>query len=270
MKIPFIKMHGLGNDFIIFDNQKSPKIHDKSFLQKISDRRYGIGCDQVMIIEDTPIAENYKIKMYNSNGLEVGACGNGTRCVADYLMERDNITYLNIESISGNLKCFKNDNLVTVNMGKPKFGWSDIPLSKNIDPQKVKLGDFEAFCLSMGNPHAVIFLQNLEELESLDLISVGPKLEKDTLFPEFANIEFACVLENNTIRMRVWERGSGITLACGSGACATLVAASVLNKSPKENKIILDGGHLLINWLNDSTVTLSGDVEKVFEGTIGE
>jgi diaminopimelate epimerase len=155
-------------------------------------------------------------------------------------------------------------------MGKPKFGWSDIPLSKNIDPQKVKLGDFEAFCLSMGNPHAVIFLQNLEELESLDLISVGPKLEKDTLFPEFANIEFACVLENNTIRMRVWERGSGITLACGSGACATLVAASVLNKSPKENKIILDGGHLLINWLNDSTVTLSGDVEKVFEGTIGE
>jgi diaminopimelate epimerase len=113
-------------------------------------------------------------------------------------------------------------------------------------------------------------LQNLEELESLDLNSVGPKLEKDTLFPEFANIEFACVLKNNTIRMKVWERGSGITLACGSGACATLVAASVLNKSPKENKIILDGGHLLINWLNDSTVTLSGDVEKVFEGTIGE
>jgi diaminopimelate epimerase len=100
-------MHGLGNDFIIFDNQKNPKIHDKSFLQKISDRRFGIGCDQVMIIEDTPILENYKIKMYNSNGLEVGACGNGTRCVADYLMERDNINYLNIESISGNLKCFK-------------------------------------------------------------------------------------------------------------------------------------------------------------------
>ena len=114
-------MHGLGNDFIIFDNQKNPKIHDKSFLQKISDRRYGIGCDQVMIIEDTPIAENYKIKMYNSNGLEVGACGNGTRCVADYLMERDNINYLNIESISGNLKCFKNDNLVTVNIRPSKF-----------------------------------------------------------------------------------------------------------------------------------------------------
>ena len=159
-------MHGLGNDFIIFDNQKNPKIHDRNFLQKISDRRFGIGCDQVMIIEDTQIPENYKIKMYNSNGLEVGACGNGTRCVADYLMERDNKTYLNIESISGNLKCFKNENLVTVNMGKPKFGWSDIPLSKNIDPQKVKLGNFQTFCLSMGNPHAVIFLQKLKELES--------------------------------------------------------------------------------------------------------
>jgi len=263
-------MHSLGNDFIIFDNQRNSQIHDKKFLQKISNRRFGIGCDQVMIIEDTPVPENFKVKMYNSDGSETGACGNGTRCVADYLMERDNITFLNIESISGNLKCFKNNNLVTVNMGKPKFGWSDIPLSKNINPQKVKLGDFEAFCLSMGNPHAVIFLQSLDDLKSLDLNFVGPKLEKNSLFPEFANIEFACVLEDKTIRMRVWERGSGITLACGSGACATLVAASVLNKSPKENKIILDGGHLLINWLNDSTVTLSGLVEKVFEGIIGE
>ena len=263
-------MHGLGNDFIIFDNQRNPQIHHKKFLQKISNRRFGIGCDQVMIIEDTPFSENFKVKMYNSDGSETGACGNGTRCVADYLMERDNISFLNIETISGNLKCFKNNNLVTVNMGKPKFGWSDIPLSKNINPQKVKLGDFEAFCLSMGNPHAVIFLQSLDDLKSLDLNSVGPKLEKNALFPEFANIEFACVLKDKTIRMRVWERGSGITLACGSGACATLVAASILNKSPRENKIILDGGHLLINWLNDSTVTLSGDVEKVYEGTIGE
>jgi diaminopimelate epimerase len=263
-------MHGLGNDFIIFDNQKSSKLNDANFLRKISDRRFGIGCDQVMIIEDTSNPENFRIKMYNSDGTETGACGNGSRCVASFLMNKYSLNSLTLETISADLKCFKTKNLVTVNMGKPKFGWSDIPLSRNINPQKVKLGDFEAFCLSMGNPHAVIFLQNLEELESLDLISVGPKLEKDTLFPEFANIEFACVLKNNTIRMRVWERGSGITLACGSGACATLVAASVLNKSPKENKIILDEGHLLINWLNDSTVTLSGLVEKVFEGTIGE
>jgi diaminopimelate epimerase len=269
LQIPFIKMHGLGNDFIIFDNIKNPKIHDKIFLQKISDRRFGIGCDQVMVIEDTIIPENFRIKMYNSDGSETGACGNGSRCVADYLMNKNNLKSLVLETISGNLKCSKSNNLVTVNMGKPKFNWFDVPLSKNIDPKKVKLGSFDAFCLSMGNPHAVIFLQNIDELESLDLNAVGPTLEKNSLFPEFANIEFACILNDGSIKMRVWERGVGVTLACGSGACATLVAASSLSKSPKENKIILDGGHLVVNWLNDGSVTLSGDVEKIFEGILG-
>ena len=262
-------MHGLGNDFIIFDNQNNPKINDVNFLRKISDRRFGIGCDQVMIIEDTSNLENFKIKMYNSNGTETGACGNGSRCVASYLMNKNSLKSLTLETISGDLKCFKSNNLVTVNMGKPKFKWTDIPLSTNIDPQKVKLDSFNAFCLSMGNPHAVIFLENVDELESLDLNAVGPKLEKHCLFPEFANIEFACVLNDGSIRMRVWERGVGITLACGSGACASLVAASVLNKSHKDNKIILDGGDLLVNWINNGSVTLTGDVEKVFEGTIG-
>ena len=262
-------MHGLGNDFIIFDNQKNPKIHNANFLRKISDRRFGVGCDQVMIIEDTLLSDSFIVKMYNSDGSETGACGNGSRCVASYLMNKNSLKSITLETISGDLKCFKNNNLVTVNMGKPKFKWTDVPLSIDTDPQQVKLGNFDAFCLSMGNPHAVIFLQNLEELESLDLNAVGPKLEKHSLFPEFANIEFACVLNEGSITMRVWERGVGITLACGSGACATLVAASVLNKSPKENKIILDGGHLIVNWLDDNSVTLSGDVEKVFEGIIG-
>jgi len=262
-------MHGLGNDFIIFDNQNNPKIHDTNFLRKISDRRFGIGCDQVMTIEDTLIPENFKIKMYNSDGSETGACGNGSRCVADLLMNKNNINSLILETISGNLKCFKSNNLVTVNMGKPKFKWTDVPLSVETDPQHVKLGNFDAFCLSMGNPHAVIFLNNSGELESLDLNNVGPKLEKHSLFPEFSNIEFACVLNDGSIRMRVWERGVGVTMACGSGACATLVAASSLNKSPKQNKITLDGGHLVVNWLDDGSVTLAGNVEKVFEGTLG-
>jgi len=154
-------------------------------------------------------------------------------------------------------------------MGEPKFEWKDVPLSKRQNTQKDLLDEFEAFCLSMGNPHAVIFFQNLDELERLDLNLIGPRLEKNINFPEFANIEFACVLENKTIRMRVWERGVGVTLACGSGACATLVAASMLNKSTKENKVILDGGDLFIKWLSNGTVTLSGDTEKVFEGIIG-
>jgi len=263
-------MHGLGNDFIIFDNIDNPIIHNSKFINKISNRRLGIGCDQVLIIEKIDIPENFKVKIYNSNGSETGACGNGTRCVADYLMKRNNLNSLTIKSISNDLFCTKVDNLVTVNMGAPKFGWKEIPLSKEQDTQNVKLDEFKAFCLSMGNPHAVIFLSNLEELENLDLNSIGPRLEKHSAFPDLANIEFVSVLEDKSLRMRVWERGVGITSACGSGACASLIAASVLKKSAKENKIVLDGGDLFIKWLDNGSVTLAGDTKKVFEGFIGE
>ena len=268
MKIPFIKMHGLGNDFIIFDNIKHAIIHQPDFVQRISNRRIGVGCDQLIIIENTSIKENFKVKMYNSDGSETGACGNGVRCVADYLMKKENIDNLYIETISGKLKCNKDKRNVTVNMGRPRFEWNEIPLAKKQNTQKVFLNDFEAFCLSMGNPHAVIFLPNLSKLEKLNLDLIGPLLEKNSVFPEFANIEFACVLENGVIRMRVWERGVGITQACGSGACATSVAASVLGLSSKNNKIILDGGNLYIKWLEDKTVTLTGMTERVFEGIL--
>ena len=270
LKIPFIKMHGLGNDFIIFDNIKNSIIHDSKFINKISNRRIGIGCDQVLIIENTNNAENFKVKIYNSDGSETGACGNGTRCVADYLMKKNDLNSLIIKSISNDLFCSKTDNLVTVNMGVPKFSWNEIPLSKEQDTHHVKLDEFEAFCLSIGNPHAVIFINNSEELENLNINSIGPRLEKHSIFPEFANIEFVSVLEDKSLRMRVWERGVGITSACGSGACATLVAASSLNKSTRENKVVLDGGDLFIKWLDNRSVTLSGDTERVFEGFIGE
>ena len=270
LKIPFIKMHGLGNDFIIFDNIKNSIIHDSKFINKISNRRIGIGCDQVLIIENTNNSKNFKVKIYNSDGSETGACGNGTRCVADYLMKKNDLNSLIIKSISNDLFCSKTDNLVTVNMGVPKFSWNEIPLSKEQDTQHVKLDEFEAFCLSIGNPHAVIFINNSEELENLNINSIGPRLEKHSIFPEFANIEFVSVLEDKSLRMRVWERGVGITSACGSGACATLVAASSLNKSTRENKVVLDGGDLFIKWLDNRSVTLSGDTERVFEGFIGE
>ena len=262
-------MHGLGNDFIIFDNINNPNIYEVKFIKKISNRRVGIGCDQILMIENTNVQEKFKVKIYNSDGSETGACGNGTRCVADYLMKKENIESLYIETISGNLKCSKYKNDVTVNMGEPIFDWNKIPLISKQNTQKVILNDFEAFCMSMGNPHAVIFFSDLLDLEKLELDLIGPVLEKNPVFPKFANIEFACVLENGVIRMRVWERGVGITQACGSGACATSVAASVLGLSSKENKIILDGGNLYINWLEDKTVTLTGITEIVFNGTIG-
>ncbi len=262
-------MHGLGNDFVIFDNIDNPIIYEANFIKKISNRRIGIGCDQILIIKNTFLKENFKLKMYNADGSETGACGNGTRCVADYLMKKENIDSVHLETISGKLECNKNKNDVTVNMGEPRFDWNEIPLIRKQNTQKVILNDFEAFCLSIGNPHAVIFFSDPSDLEELDLDLIGPILEKNPVFPEFTNIEFACVLENGVIRMRVWERGVGITQACGSGACATSVAASVLGLSSKENKIILDGGNLYINWLEDKTVTLTGITEKVFEGIIG-
>ena len=269
MRLPFIKMHGLGNDFIIFDNIDNSIIYEANFIKKISNRRIGIGCDQILIIENTDVKENFKVKMYNSDGSETGACGNGTRCVADYLMKKENIDNLYIETISGKLKCNQHKNNVIVNMGEPRFDWNEIPLISKQNTQKVILNDFEACCLSMGNPHAVIFFSNLLDLEKLDLDSIGPVLEKNPVFPQFANIEFACVLESGVIRMRVWERGVGITQACGSGACATSVAASIRGLSSKENKIILDGGNLYIKWLEDKTVTLTGITERVFDGIIG-
>ena len=261
-------MHGLGNDFIIFDNIDNSIINETSFIKKISNRRTGIGCDQVLMIENTKIKENFKVKMYNSDGSETGACGNGTRCVADYLMKKENINNLHIQTISGKLKCNKHKNNITVNMGEPRFDWNEIPLISKQNTQKEKINNYEACCLSLGNPHAVIFFSNLLDLEKLDLDFIGPLLEKNPVFPKLANIEFACVLENGVIRMRVWERGVGITQACGSGACATSVAASVLGLSSKNNKIILDGGNLYIKGLEDKTVTLTGMTEKVFEGIL--
>ena len=269
----FIKMHGLGNDFIVLDAREPsngiPDVIDRALAIALADRHFGIGCDQILVIRPSRQADVF-LQILNSDGSEAMACGNGTRCVADYLMKKNNLKSLIIESISNELFCFKTDNSVTVNMGVPKFSWNEIPLSKEQDTQNVKLDEFEAFCLSIGNPHAVIFINSLEELENLNINSIGPRLEKHSIFPEFANIEFVSVLEDKSLRMRVWERGAGMTSACGSGACATLVAASSLDKSAKENKIVLDGGNLFIKWLDNGSVTLSGDTEKVFEGFIGE
>ena len=269
MNIPFIKMHGLGNDFIIFDNINNPIISDTNFIKRIGNRRLGVGCDQIMLIENTSKKEKYKIRIYNSDGSESEACGNGTRCVADYIMRKENLDIVYIETLSGQLKCSYSEHGITVNMGLPKLSWQDIPLSYKQDASKVTLDEFTACCVSMGNPHAVIFMPSLSVLENLNLDLIGPRLETNSMFPNFANIEFACVLESGIIRMRVWERGVGVTSACGSGACATSIAASLLNLSSNENKIILDGGNLFVKWLEDKTVTLSGATEKVFEGIIG-
>ena len=264
--IEFIKMHGIGNDFVIIEKQKNLiELSRKDFLKKIGSRNFGIGCDQILIINNynKKVAE---ISIYNNDGSEVGACGNGVRCIAFHLMKKQGIKSIQIKTISDNLNCWIENENCFVNMGKPVFEWNKIPLAQNVDVKNLKIDQFNLVCLSMGNPHAVIFFKSLHELNKVDIEHLGRKIQKEEIFPESVNVEFATVLENKTIRMQVWERGAGRTLACGSGACATLVAAHQKNLSNRKNDIILDGGKLTIDWLKNDDVIMSGKVTFVYEG----
>ena len=262
----FIKMHGLGNDFVVIDYSKnSLELPQKEILKKIGSRRFGIGCDQILII-NSDSQSDAKVTIFNNDGSEAGACGNGVRCVASYLMKKQNKNKIKIETISGILQCWIEDNNCFVNMGKPIFEWTQIPIAKKVASQIIKIDQFQLYCLSMGNPHGVIFFEDENALNKVDIESVGKKIQSNNIFPENVNVEFATVLKDKTIRMKVWERGAGRTLACGSGACATLVAANKQELSLRKNDIILDGGKLTINWLENDDVIMSGEVNLVFKG----
>ncbi len=262
----FIKMHGLGNDFVIIDkSENNVEIVSKETLKKISSRNFGVGCDQILIIESNDY-KKAEVTIFNKDGSEAGACGNGVRCVASYLMNKNNTSKIKIKTISGNLDCWIENKNCFVNMGKPIFEWTQIPLLRKIESQIIKIDQFELYCLSMGNPHSVIFFEDENALNKVDIERVGKKIQNNENFPESVNVEFATVLKDKTIRMKVWERGSGRTLACGSGACATLVAARQKNISLRKNDIILDGGKLTINWLDNDDVIMSGEVNLVFKG----
>ena len=262
----FLKMHGLGNDFVIFDNNENiEEIKNKKTLKKIGSRNFGIGCDQILIIESNNFKEA-KVSIFNNDGVEAGACGNGVRCVAFYLMNKGNTNNFKIKTISGNLDCWIENNNCFVNMGKPLFKWTQIPLAKKVESQIIKIDQFELYCLSMGNPHGVIFFEDEDDLNKVDIESIGKKIQSYDSFPEGINVEFATILKDKTIRMKVWERGAGRTLACGSGACATLVAAQQKNLSQRKNDVILDGGKLTINWIDSEDIIMSGEVNLVFKG----
>ena len=262
----FIKMHGLGNDFVIIDECENVlEIKKKEYLKKIGSRNFGIGCDQILIVESNDF-KNAEVTIFNNDGSESGACGNGVRCVASYLMNKKKINKIKVKTISGNLNCWIENKDCFVNMGKPIFEWSEIPLAKKFETQIIKIDNYDLFCLSMGNPHAVIFFDDENDLNKIDIESIGKKIQSNEIFPESVNVEFASILRDKTIRMKVWERGAGRTLACGSGACATLVAAKKQNFSLRKNDIILDGGKLTINWLENEDIIMSGEVNLVFKG----
>jgi len=274
----FLKMHGLGNDFIVLDardpNNAVPTQISATTAQKLADRHFGIGCDQILVIRPSASADVF-MEILNSDGSHAAACGNGTRCVADYVMQ-NNKDRLSIETASGLLEAWRDAKTghIAVDMGPAKLGWQDVPLATAMDTLAVDLGPVApapAICHSLGNPHAVLFVENAE---AIDLAHIGPILENHPLFPDRANISFVHKCAENRFRMRVWERGGGITLACGSGASAVGVAAYRAGLSGRVNDIVMDGGTVTITWQDDGTaqgrVIMQGPVAYVASGRLSD
>ena len=268
MKKPFIKMHGLGNDFVVLDSTKNQYNINKASIQLISNRRFGVGCDQVIEMKHSDKEDIY-MKIYNADGTEAEACGNAARCIAGLLFASSPKKEVSIETVAGVLKAESEENgLIKVDMGKPKFFWKDIPLSMNISEINFEeLALKNGLAINIGNPHIVFFVK---DLDAVDINRIGPLIENNSLFPEKVNVEI-CQLENRKkIKVLVWERGAGNTLACGSGACAALVAAYKNSLSEPQAEIVLDGGSLNITWNigSDEHVIMSGPIAVSFLGDL--
>jgi diaminopimelate epimerase len=268
VKIPFLKMHGLGNDFVVLDGRRAAIAIDAASACALADRRTGIGCDQVILLEPPrhPTAE-VAMRIRNPDGSEAEACGNATRCVAALLHRETGNTRLRIETVAGVLDAeILPDGRVAVDMGPARTGWHEIPLARAMPTDRIELalGPLIApVCTNIGNPHATFFVP---DVEAVDLAALGPMLEHDPLFPERANIGIAAVGDHGDIRLRVWERGAGITRACGSGACAALVGAHRRGLVGRRAPVELDGGTLDIAWREDGHVIMTGPVALSFEG----
>jgi len=267
---PFIKMHGLGNDFVVVDARSEPFQLTDAMAKAIADRREGVGCDQLLIMEPpTNGSADVFMRIRNHDGGEVGACGNGTRCVAALVMGELGREAITIETTAGLLQAkAAGDGRVTVDMGEARLGWQEIPIAEERDtlhlgiengPLKDPVG------VSMGNPHAVFFV---EGVESLPLAELGPSLEHHPLFPERANIGAAEVIGDNKLRLRVFERGVGETRACGTGACAAAVAAARRGLTGRKVEVLLTGGPLTIDWLENGHVEMTGPVATAFRGEL--
>ena len=268
--VPFIKMHGLGNDFVVLDARGGPVDLDPARVRGIADRHKGVGCDQVIVLEktDTGLAD-VSMRIFNADGGEVEACGNASRCVAALLMDELKRDHLIIETKAGLLDAEEGpDGAITIDMGRVKLDWRDIPLRDAVDTLHVpiSMGPLsDPVAVNVGNPHAVFFVG---PQENVDLAVIGPMLEHHPMFPERTNVEVVQVISPTRLRVRVWERGTGITLACGTGACAALVAANRRGLSERKAQIVLDGGTLLVEWLKGDHVILSGPAEVSFTGSL--
>jgi len=271
MLVPFRKMHGCGNDFVIFDERAGALGLTPARAAAIADRHTGIGCDQFIVIEKPPPGDPVDafMRIRNPDGGEAGACGNATRCVARLLAEETGRPRQIIRTLGGDLTGeVLDDGRVSVDMGAPRLGWLDIPLSRPMDTLLLPLaadGVADPAAASMGNSHATFFV---DDLVAIDIPTLGPILEHDPLFPERANIGFLQIVGPDVARVRVWERSAGLTRACGSGACAALVNAHRRGLVGRRARLILDGGELDLEWREDGHVMMTGPVATAFTGMI--
>lgn len=261
--LPFVKMHGAGNDFVVIDQRSSQACLTPAIARAIGDRHRGVGFDQLVTIDSDGDADA-RLTFWNADGTTAGACGNATRCVAWALMDESGKDRLLLRTERGLLAAERLEGgQITVNMGQPQLDWTEVPLARPSDTLHLPL-DGDPAAVGMGNPHCVFFVPDAEAV-SLELD--GPALEHNPLFPQRANVEFASLLGPDHLRLRVWERGAGVTLACGSGTCATAVAAARRGLTGRHVVVEADGGTLEVDWREDG-VWLTGPVARVFAGSL--
>ena len=262
MSFRFHKMHGLGNDFVVIDARQQPVAMDAARARAIADRREGVGCDQVILIEASSTADA-RMRIWNSDGGEVEACGNASRAVALLLGRQSTL-----ETLGGTLQLAVDGALATVDMGAPRFGWDEIPVAYPMDTAHLPVGWDELgdpCAVNVGNPHVIFFV---DDCDGVDLERLGPQIEHDPIFPDRVNVNVATVEASDRIRLRVWERGAGLTRACGTGACATAVAAIRSGRVESPVTVALPGGELLIDWIAGGSINMSGPATHVFTGEV--
>jgi diaminopimelate epimerase len=274
MNLSFTKMHGLGNDFIVIDCRNhapgagSEELGDLS--KRLCHRRFGVGADQVLLLYDSDRAD-FGMRIFNADGSEVEMCGNGIRCFAKYIWDRglSDKDVLDVDTIAGIIRPEKSGNLVRVDMGEPVLEGRQIPVNHDGQvkdlPLKILDREFKITCVSMGNPHAVIVV---DDAAQFDVAKYGPLIEHNGFFPKRTNVEFIQMMERGRIRMRVWERGAGETMACGTGASAAAVAANLKGLADRRVTVVLNGGELVIEWRDDNHVYMTGPAVEVFEGRV--
>ena len=267
MNLRAYKMDGLGNDFVIFDNRKKVTHLDKSEIIKIADRNF-IGCDQLIFINKSNDYDA-ELDFYNSDGGNSTACGNGTRCIAYLIAKEKNKEEIIFKTQSGLLKSkILGNNIVETNIGTPKFGWKEIPLSKEIDNTNLGITIFDqdgisltgGYALSVGNPHLIFFVN---KVENYDLPKIGPDLEKHSMFPEKSNVTLAEIESKKLIKVKVWERGCGVTKACGTAACATAVAGYKMKLTDRIADIQFELGNLNIELDESNNIYMQGKVSNI-------